>query len=124
VKSKDAGEVARALPPFAYLYQRLAMDNSRTIRAEAAHILGAASEVLGRSMAPFMRSLVGPWFVAQFDGSTEAASAARGAFMAVFPAASKQRDAYLHFRVEVGFDDIVSAAAVKPFLYVCVYGGP
>jgi len=55
---------------------------------------------VGRSLARHLRSLMGPWLVAQCDSYTLAASAAVSAFSSAF-SPDKQREAIAFCRVEV-----------------------
>jgi len=55
---------------------------------------------VGRSLARHLRSLMGPWLVAQCDCFAPAASAAVSAFNSAFSLA-KQREAIAFCRVEV-----------------------
>lgn len=100
VGERDAGEVVRALAPWSYLYSRLAMDASRSVRAEASQVMAAAALAAGRGIAPDLRSLVGPWWLARHDAYGEAAAAARLGFQAAFPG-PKEREALLYGRAEV-----------------------
>jgi len=55
---------------------------------------------VGRDLARHLRSLMGPWLVAQCDSYGPAASAAVAAFRAAF-SQSKQREAIVFCRMEV-----------------------
>ena len=94
-------DVQAALPSWAYLFSRLVLDNNRGVRAEACHVTAAMAAAVGRGIAPLLKSLLPSWWLAQHDGYTEAAAAARAAFAAAFPTAAKQRDAVLYCRAEV-----------------------
>ncbi|PRW55988.1 E3 ubiquitin- ligase listerin [Chlorella sorokiniana] len=100
-KDKPASDLQAALPSWAYLFGRLVMDGSRAVRAEACHVTAALAAAVGRGIAPLLKSLLPPLWLAQFDAYGEAAAAARGAFAAAFPAAAKQREALLFCRAEV-----------------------
>lgn len=99
--SKPADDVVAALPPWAYLYSRLAMDGSRSVRAEAGQAMGALAAAAGRRTAPFLRALLPPWWLAQFDVAADVAAAARAAFSSAFATEAKRRDALLYCRIEV-----------------------
>lgn len=75
--------------------------NHRTVRSEAAGVLAAMAKSVGKGLAPYLKSLAGSWWLAQFDLHAEAAAAARDAFQAAF-AGSKQKEALLFTRTEVG----------------------
>jgi len=55
---------------------------------------------VGRSLAHHLRSVMGPWLVAQCDSYAPAASAAASAFNAAFSPA-KQKEAVAFCRLEV-----------------------
>jgi hypothetical protein len=78
--TKAPANVALTLGPFAYMYSRLSTDSSRSVRAEAATTLGQLAQAAGKALAPHLKSLIGPWWVAQFDPHGEAAAAARSGF--------------------------------------------
>lgn len=101
-KDKPAEDLQAALPSWAYLFGRLVMDGNRAVRAEACHVTAALAAAVGRGIAPLLKSLLPPLWLAQFDAYGEAAAAARGAFAAAFPAPAKQREALLFCRTEVG----------------------
>lgn len=73
-------DLTAALPPWVYMYRRLVSDGNRGVRAEAAAVLGALAAAVGKAIAPQLRGLMGPWWVAQFDPYSDAAAAARSAF--------------------------------------------
>lgn len=100
--NKPAADLQAALPSWTYLFSRLVMDGNRAVRAEACHVTSALAAAVGRGIAPLLKSLLPPLWLAQFDSYGEAAAAARGAFAAAFPAAAKQREAVLFCRAEVG----------------------
>ena len=77
------------------------MDGNRGVRAEACHVTAALAAAVGRAIAPLLRALLPPLWLALHDGYGEGAAAARGALGAAFPAAAKQREAVLFCRAEV-----------------------
>lgn len=101
-KDKPVEDLQAALPSWAYLFGRLVMDGNRAVRAEACHVTAALAAAVGRGIAPLLKSLLPPLWLAQFDAYGEAAAAARGAVAAAFPAPAKQREALLFCRIEVG----------------------
>ncbi|KAL4857852.1 3-hydroxyisobutyryl-CoA hydrolase [Chlorella vulgaris] len=100
-REKPAADVQAALPSWAYLFSRLVLDSNRSVRSEACHVTATAAATVGRGIAPLLKSLLPSWWLAQFDGYSEAAAAAKAAFAAAFPAPAKQRDAVLFCRAEV-----------------------
>lgn len=95
-------DLQAALPCWAYLFSRLAMDGNRGVRAEACHVTASLAGAVGRGIAPLLRALLPPLWLALHDGYAEGAAAARGALAAAFPAAAKQREAVVFCRTEVG----------------------
>ena len=57
----------------------------RAVREESAAVLGAIAAGVGRSFAPYLKLLVGPWWMAQHDMQPEVARTAKAAFLRVFP---------------------------------------
>ena len=57
----------------------------RAVRAEACRVQQALAESLKRRMAPVLKSVIGPWWMAQHDPASEVAACARGSFQAAFP---------------------------------------
>ena len=101
VKEKPATDLQAALPSWAYLFARLSADNNRSVRSEACHVTAALAAAVGRGIAPLLKSLLPSLWLAQFDGYSETAAAARAALAVAFPSAAKQRDAVLFCRTEV-----------------------
>lgn len=83
IKSKTAAELQLAMPPWVYLYSKLCMDTNRGVRTEAAGAQGEFAAALGKALAPHLKSVMGPWWLAQFDAHPEASVAARSAFQVV-----------------------------------------
>ena len=101
VKEKPAADLQAALPSWAYLFARLAADNNRSVRSEACQVTAALVAAVGRGIAPLLKSLLPSLWLAQYDGYSETAAAARAALAVAFPSAAKQRDAVLYCRTEV-----------------------
>ena len=55
---------------------------------------------VGRDMAPYLKSIVGPWLVARGDPYGPAATAATAAFTEAFPA-HKQKDVLLFCKKDI-----------------------
>lgn len=94
-------DLVAALPCWAYLFARLAMDGNRAVRTEACHVTAALVATVGRGVAPLLKALLPPLWLAQHDAYSEAAAAAAAACAAAFPTPAKQRDALLFCRAEV-----------------------
>lgn len=100
VADKPEAEVRRALGPWAYAFGRLVTDGARAVRAEACGVMGAMAAAAGRGMAPVLKFVMPPWFLAQHDESAEVAAAAGAALRAVFPG-DKAAEALLFCSKEV-----------------------
>lgn len=74
---------------------------------------------VGRSLARHLRSLMGPWVVAQSDCYSPAASAAVSAFNAAF-SSEKQREAIAFCRMEVMAVIWILFVYLLPFLLLTI----
>ncbi|XP_026292154.1 E3 ubiquitin-protein ligase listerin [Frankliniella occidentalis] len=83
--SSEPDQVLAILPFWPRLYSLLALDVEHRVR-EASHVAhrSVVSKVK-RNIAPYLKQLAGPWFVAQCDTYAPAASAATLAFNEAFP---------------------------------------
>ncbi|KAK9814763.1 hypothetical protein WJX72_011133 [[Myrmecia] bisecta] len=97
---RSIADLTATLPAWAYVYNRLVLDNDRAVRLEASAVLGRLAGRVSRALAPFLKTLAGPWWLAQFDPHADAAAAARAAFQQAF-AGPKQREALLFCHAEV-----------------------
>ncbi len=100
IPERSAADLAPALPPWLYVYKKLIMDLSRTVRAEASQVMSLLAVAVGKQIAPHLKSLMGAWWLAQFDPYSEASAAARSGLQAAFPG-RKQLEALLFCRAEV-----------------------
>ena len=62
----------------------------RAVRAEACRVQQALAASLKRRMAPVLKSVIRPWWLAQHDTASEVAAAANESFQAAFPEARHQ----------------------------------
>ena len=72
----------------------------RQVRWEAAVVNGVVTAGAGRGLAPTLKQIVGPWWLAQFDLYPDAARRSKAAFDTCFPGA-KAREALLFCRAQV-----------------------
>ncbi|KAL3280345.1 hypothetical protein HHI36_017834 [Cryptolaemus montrouzieri] len=85
VKNSDGEAVKAVLPFWPRLYNVFATDSEHKVR-EATHI--AHNEVVQkvkRNLAPYLKQIIAPWFISQYDTYPPAASAASASFNAAFP---------------------------------------
>lgn len=80
VGTKDESQVSDLLPPWIYVYKRLALDNNRTVRARAASTFSKICGKVGRKLAPHLKSVMGVWWLAMSDPDAEASRTAHSAF--------------------------------------------
>lgn len=83
------------------MYKRLIMDSSHIVRSETATTLTCLVKALGRAVAPHLKSVLGPWFLAMHDPHSDAASGSSSAFRLAFPAARRQLEVVLYCRAEL-----------------------
>jgi len=70
------------------------------VRLESAEVMRIVAVRAGRRLAPMLRAVLPPWWLARFDPHTDAAAVSAAAMAAAFPG-DKQRDALLFVRSEV-----------------------
>ncbi|BBN16555.1 E3 ubiquitin-protein ligase listerin [Marchantia polymorpha subsp. ruderalis] len=100
-KDRPAAELSTLLPSWVFEYKRLVQDSSRQVR-ESSHIaMTALVNSVGRGIAPHLRSLMGPWWVAQFDPSREVSEAAKCSFQTAFIGQKKRLEALIYCANEI-----------------------
>ncbi|GAQ92748.1 Zinc finger RING-type domain containing protein [Klebsormidium nitens] len=110
---RPPSELVAVLPSWVFIYRRLAADSSRQVREQAHLAMKELASRVGRSLAPHLRVLMGPWWVSQFDPSREVAEAARASFLAAFPAQKKQVEALAFCQGEM-FEYLDETLGVTP----------
>ncbi|XP_076024787.1 E3 ubiquitin-protein ligase listerin [Genypterus blacodes] len=88
-EERDAEVVKGVLPYWPRIYCKISVDHDRRVREATQQALEQLVLKVRRSLAPFLRSLMGHWILAQCDTYTPAASAACRAFNAAFPPAKQ-----------------------------------
>ncbi|XP_034034250.1 E3 ubiquitin-protein ligase listerin [Thalassophryne amazonica] len=83
-QERDAEEVKGVLPYWPRIYCKIAVDHDRRVREVTQQAFEQLVLKVHRSLAPFLRSLMGHWMLAQCDTYSPAASAACQAFQAAF----------------------------------------
>ncbi|XP_029304637.1 E3 ubiquitin-protein ligase listerin [Cottoperca gobio] len=91
-QERDAEEVKGVLPYWPRIYCKISVDHDRRIREATQQAFEQLVLKVRRSLAPFLKSLMGHWILSQCDTYTPAASAACQAFQAAF-SPSKQPEA-------------------------------
>lgn len=85
MRAKSAADLAVALPPWSYHFKRLMMDPAKSVRSEACATMGALAAAVGKQLAPHLKALLPPWWMATFDPYADVAAAARGSLAEAFP---------------------------------------
>lgn len=80
IPKRETADVVTALPPWIYMYRKLIMDPSRAVRSETAAVLAVLLGAVGKAVAPHLKALMGPCWLAQHDPHADAAAATRSAF--------------------------------------------
>ncbi|XP_062341388.1 E3 ubiquitin-protein ligase listerin [Osmerus eperlanus] len=99
-QEREADVVKGVLPYWPRIYCKISVDHDRRVREATQQAFEQLVLKVRRSLAPFLKSLMGHWLLAQCDTYPPAASAACQAFHAAFPP-SKQPEALSFCRDEV-----------------------
>ncbi|XP_068188141.1 E3 ubiquitin-protein ligase listerin [Antennarius striatus] len=99
-QERDAEEVKGVLPYWPRIYCKISVDHDRRIREATQQAFEQLVLKVGRSLAPFLKSLMGHWILSQCDTYTPSASAACQAFRAAF-SATKQPEAVSFCKDEI-----------------------
>ena len=101
LRDKGAEWAAEFLPHWCLAFGRLAADISWQVREQACSALGVVAALLGRQLAPQLRTLMPPWLCCKCDAQHDVRRAAAAAFTAAFPSADKEGSALLYCREEL-----------------------
>ncbi|XP_008290701.1 E3 ubiquitin-protein ligase listerin [Stegastes partitus] len=99
-QERDAEEVKGVLPYWPRIYCKISVDHDRRIREATQQAFEQLVLKVRRSLAPFLKSLMGHWILSQCDTYTPAASAASQAFQAAF-SPTKQPEALSFCKDEI-----------------------
>uniref|UniRef100_A0AAX7U6L7 E3 ubiquitin-protein ligase listerin n=1 Tax=Astatotilapia calliptera TaxID=8154 RepID=A0AAX7U6L7_ASTCA len=88
-QERDADVVKGILPYWPRIYCKISVDHDRRIREATQQAFEQLVLKVRRSLAPFLKSLMGHWILSQCDTHTPAASAAFQAFQAAFSPAKQ-----------------------------------
>ncbi|KAF4389556.1 hypothetical protein F8388_009689 [Cannabis sativa] len=89
IKEKPGKDLVTVIPQWAFEYKRLLMDYNREVRRATHDTMTNLVTAVGRDLAPHLKSLMGPWWLSQFDSVSEVAQAAKRSLQAAFPASEK-----------------------------------
>ncbi|XP_069577301.1 E3 ubiquitin-protein ligase listerin [Brachyistius frenatus] len=99
-QERDAEEVKGVLPYWPRIYCKISVDHDRRIREATQQAFEQLVLKVRRSLAPFLKSLMGHWILSQCDTYSPAASAACQAFQAAF-SPTKQPEALSFCKDEI-----------------------
>ncbi|KAF9597736.1 hypothetical protein IFM89_021223 [Coptis chinensis] len=94
-KQKNREDIVQIIPQWAFEYKRLLQDYNREVRRATHDTMTSLVSTVGRGLAPYLKSLMGPWWLSQFDPVTEVSQAARRSLQDAFPAKEKRLDALI-----------------------------
>ncbi|KAH0637976.1 hypothetical protein KY285_037657 [Solanum tuberosum] len=100
-QQKTAKEIIPIIPQWAFEYKKLLLDYNREVRRATHDTLTNLVGVVGRDVAPYLKSLMGPWWFSQFDSAYEVSQAAKRSFQAAFPAQDKRLDVLILYTSEI-----------------------
>uniref|UniRef100_A0A803PV39 E3 ubiquitin-protein ligase listerin n=1 Tax=Cannabis sativa TaxID=3483 RepID=A0A803PV39_CANSA len=101
IKEKPGKDLVTVIPQWAFEYKRLLMDYNREVRRATHDTMTNLVTAVGRDLAPHLKSLMGPWWLSQFDSVSEVAQAAKRSLQAAFPASEKRLDALIMCTEEI-----------------------
>uniref|UniRef100_A0A673YTB1 E3 ubiquitin-protein ligase listerin n=1 Tax=Salmo trutta TaxID=8032 RepID=A0A673YTB1_SALTR len=99
-QERDSEVVKGVLPYWPRIYCKISMDHDRRVREATQQAFEQLVLKVRRSLAPYLKSVMGHWLLSQCDSYPPAASAACQAFSAAFPP-SKQAEALSFCKDEV-----------------------
>ncbi|XP_069746128.1 E3 ubiquitin-protein ligase listerin isoform X2 [Narcine bancroftii] len=108
-KEKDPENVKGVLPYWSRIYCKISLDHDRRIREAIQQAFESLILQVKRNLAPYLKSIMGHWLIAQCDTYGPAASAAKMAFQVAFPP-NKQSEAVAFCKEEIMtilFDNIM-----------------
>ncbi|XP_015087754.1 E3 ubiquitin-protein ligase listerin isoform X1 [Solanum pennellii] len=100
-QQKTAKEIIPITPQWAFEYKKLLLDYNREVRRATHVTMTNLVGVVGRDVAPYLKSLMGPWWFSQFDSAYEVSQAAKRSFQAAFPAQDKRLDVLILYTSEI-----------------------
>lgn len=101
LQQKSAKEIVPIIPQWAFEYKKLLLDYNRDVRRATHDTMTTLVTSVGRDLAPHLKTLMGPWWFAQFDPASEVSQAAKRSLQAIFPAQEKRLDALILCTTEI-----------------------
>lgn len=100
-QQKTGKEIIPIIPQWVFEYKKLLLDYNREVRRATHDTMTNLVGVVGRDVAPYLKSLMGPWWFSQFDSAYEVSQAAKRSFQAAFPAQDKRLDVLVLYTSEI-----------------------
>ncbi|XP_041115888.1 E3 ubiquitin-protein ligase listerin-like [Polyodon spathula] len=97
---RESEIVKGVLPYWPRIYCKISMDHDRRVREATGQAFEQLILKVKRNLAPYLKSIMGYWLIAQCDTYSPVASAANVAFQAAFPT-SKQPEALAFCKEEI-----------------------
>ncbi|KAF6174070.1 hypothetical protein GIB67_020252 [Kingdonia uniflora] len=94
-KQKSGEDIAQIIPQWAFEYKKLSQDYNREVRRATHVTMTNLVTTVGRGLALHLKSLMGPWWLSQFDPVSEVSQAARRSLQDAFPALERRVDALI-----------------------------
>ncbi|PIA58085.1 hypothetical protein AQUCO_00500192v1 [Aquilegia coerulea] len=94
-KQKNKEDIVQIIPQWAFEYKRLVQDYNREVRRATHDTMTNLVITVGRGLAPYLKSLMGPWWLSQLDPVSEVSQAARRSLQEAFPVQEKRLDALI-----------------------------
>ncbi|GAU13221.1 hypothetical protein TSUD_245910 [Trifolium subterraneum] len=101
LQQRSAKEIVPIIPQWAFEYKKLLLDYNRDVRRATHDTMTTLVTSVGRDLAPHLKTLMGPWWFAQFDPASEVSQAAKRSLQAIFPAQEKRLDALILCTTEI-----------------------
>ncbi|KAL9224180.1 hypothetical protein vseg_000242 [Gypsophila vaccaria] len=101
LKDKSGTDVSPIIPQWGFEYRRLLMDYNREVRRATHETMTSLVAAAGRELAVHLKSLMGPWWFAQFDSVSEVSVAAKRSMQVAFSSHEKRLEALMFCTSEV-----------------------
>ncbi|CAI8583764.1 unnamed protein product [Vicia faba] len=101
LQQRSSKEIVPIIPQWAFEYKKLLLDYNRDVRRATHDTMTTLVTSVGRDLAPHLKTLMGPWWFAQFDPAYEVSRAAKRSLQAIFPAQEKRLDALILCTAEI-----------------------
>lgn len=98
--SKTSEDAMAILPFWPRIYRRLFEDSDRRIREHGQYAMASLVAAVGKNLAPYLKKIMGYWFLSQCDPYSPCASVAENSLATAFHG-PKLISAYVHCREEI-----------------------